>query len=53
MKLSGFAWHFHKRCDQYPNNNFKEMILVKPEEFMMICIKCRQIHASLKVKNSA
>ena len=52
MKLSGFVWHFHKNCAQYPENNYNEKTIVEPNEFMMVCIKCKKLQNSLEAKKS-
>ena len=50
MKLSGFVWHFNEGCDQYPKSNYNEKSIVEPNEFMMICIKCKKLKKSLDLK---
>ncbi|PCI98146.1 MAG: hypothetical protein COB15_06525 [Flavobacteriales bacterium] len=48
MKLAGFAWHYQKGCDQYPNNYYKEITLTKPKEYMMVCIRCKRLESETK-----
>ncbi len=50
MKMTGFVWHFDENCDQFPENNYKEITIREPHEFMMVCIKCKRLQVSLETK---
>ena len=50
LKLSGSVWHFHENCDQFPENHYKEMTIKEPNEFTMVCIRCKRLQVSLETK---
>ena len=53
MNEAGFAWHFHKECNQYPHADYAEIKLEEPEDYMMVCVKCKKLQESFETKISA